>query len=76
MTIHHHREGASVQETAPDCVPLPDGRIMMWLAGRYGPVSRFDAVSEYASLRNSPIPESRQRAAAIMAALYPERIAA
>lgn len=49
--------------------PLPDGRVEMWLGGRFGPVTRSEAVRVVADLALSPIPESRRRAEAVRQAL-------
>ncbi len=41
----------------------------MWLDGRFGPVPAYRAWSEWLALLDSPIPASRERAAAIRASL-------
>lgn len=61
-------DGWTFQADLPQ-VEVRDGQIVMWLNGWFGPVDTYAAWSEALWLASSPIPASRQRAAAIRAAL-------
>lgn len=61
-------DGWTFQADLPQ-VEVRDGVIVMWLDGRFGPVAPYQAWSEWLWLSQSRTASTRQRAAAIRAAL-------